>query len=112
MKRNKFNAVKVELDGHTFDSKKEAAYYQELKLREKAKEVSHIEVHPKIEVIGHKSLKKLFSYTPDFRFFDKVMGKRRVIDVKGYKKGSSYQIFRLKKKLVEEYFPGTEVEEI
>lgn len=37
--RHKYSAQKTELDGIRFDSKKEARYYQELKLRKMAGEV-------------------------------------------------------------------------
>lgn len=38
-KKSKFNAKKTPLDGHTFDSKKEADYYCELKNRLQAKDI-------------------------------------------------------------------------
>lgn len=49
-KPNKFHAVKVELDGYTFDSKAEARYWEELKLRVACPILSgrirHVVVHP------------------------------------------------------------------
>ena len=41
---NKYNAKRVLLDGICFDSKAEANYYAALKLREKANEVTDIEL--------------------------------------------------------------------
>jgi hypothetical protein len=41
------NAQKVALDGHVFDSKKEAARYQDLKILELAGVIEDLEVHPK-----------------------------------------------------------------
>lgn len=35
-KKSKYGAKKTSIDGHTFDSKKEAEYYQELKLKLRA----------------------------------------------------------------------------
>ena len=48
---NKYRAVKVELDGHKFDSKKEAARYQELKLLETAGEISQLRLQPAYKLI-------------------------------------------------------------
>lgn len=78
---NKFGAKRVVLDGITFHSKAEAKFYCELKLREKAGEVTDVELQPRFplqvesEVIG--------VYRADFRFWDNVQNRRRVIDVKG-----------------------------
>jgi hypothetical protein len=53
-KRNKFGAIKAEVDGYRFDSMREAEYYKELKLRVAAKEISLLQVHPEysIEIAG------------------------------------------------------------
>lgn len=80
-KRNKFRAIRTTLDGITFDSKREAAFYAELKLRERAGEVSDVELQPRFplnvehEVIG--------VYRADFSFWDNRENRRRVVDVKG-----------------------------
>jgi hypothetical protein len=44
--RHKYNAVRTEVDGITFDSKAEAVRYQELRLLELAKEVRNIRLQP------------------------------------------------------------------
>lgn len=78
---NKFKAVRTTVDGITFDSKREAAYYCELQLREKAGEVSAVELQPRFplqvehEVIG--------TYRADFKFWDNIEKRTRVVDVKG-----------------------------
>lgn len=78
---NKFGAKRVVIDGITFHSKAEARFYCELKLREKAGEVTDVELQPRFplqvesEVIG--------VYKADFAFWDKQQNRRRVIDVKG-----------------------------
>jgi len=80
-KGNKFGAVKTVLDGITFDSKREAAFYAELKLRERAGEVCDVELQPRFplmvgsEVIG--------SYRADFAYWDNRENCKRVVDVKG-----------------------------
>lgn len=44
-KRNKYGAVKKEIDGYTFDSTGEARRYQELRLLEKAGKIQNLQVH-------------------------------------------------------------------
>ncbi len=82
---NKYRARKVKMDGYTFDSKAEATRYAELKLMEKAGEISHLEIHPRfvlfpVAKIGKKALPKI-QYTADFAYIQN--GKRVVEDVKG-----------------------------
>jgi hypothetical protein len=43
---NKYHAVKTTIDGIVFDSKREAARYQELCLLEKAGEITDLSIHP------------------------------------------------------------------
>jgi len=45
MRKNKYNAVKVKIDGITFDSKLEAKRYGELRLLEYADKISNLTVH-------------------------------------------------------------------
>lgn len=76
---NKFGAIKVELDGFTFDSRAEANRYATLKLLERAKDIKALGIHPvyplKVNgvVIG--------TYKPDFAYFEG--GRQIVEDVKG-----------------------------
>ena len=46
-KKSKFSSVKTIIDGHAFDSKKEAKYYSELKIREKAGEIKELKLQPR-----------------------------------------------------------------
>lgn len=93
---NKFGAVKTVLDGITFDSKREAAYYAELKLREKAGEVANVELQRPFALIAGAG-KLVGTYRADFTFDDLVEGRWRVIDVKGHDTALS----RFKRKFVE-----------
>lgn len=80
-KRNKYGAKKTVVDGITFDSKREAQVYGELKLREKAGEIYDLEIHPKYEldVLGTVICK----YTADFCFYEVDHPNAfRVVDVK------------------------------
>lgn len=87
------------LDGITFDSKREAAYYSELKIREKAGEVSGVVLQrPFPIIINGQSVGKFLS---DFAFIDHTQEDRlRVVDVKGY----DTPLSRFKRKCVEAFY--------
>lgn len=99
---NKFNAKKTIINGITFDSKKEAVYYQGLlylrAAKDEADRVVSIELQPRFNIIVNDQ--KIGYYKADFSV-KYANGQTKIIDVKGLKKGSAYQIFKLKKKLVE-----------
>lgn len=101
-KKNKFNAKKVIIDGFIFDSQKEGRRYNVLKQLKKGSlavdRVVRIELQPRYDIVVNE--KKIGFYKADFRvtYSD---GSIEIEDVKGLKKGSAYQLFRLKKKLVE-----------
>ena len=101
--RSKYGAIRVEYDGHKFDSKLEAARYKQLRLMEKASEVKDLELQPKFpcEVNG----KKICTYIADFRY--KLRNDKEVVeDVKGVETA----VFKLKKKLVEALYPDVTIE--
>lgn len=77
-KKSKYRAQKTSIDGHTFDSKKEAEYYCELKNRLRANDIKGFCLQP-IFILA-KGLK----YKADFIVFDND-GKTEIIDVKGVK---------------------------
>src|SRR3990167_3486963 len=64
--RNKYRAVRTEFDGRTFDSKREAAEYAMLRLRERAGEVSDIECQPVFPLVVNG--RRIGRCTADFRF--------------------------------------------
>jgi len=102
-RKNKYGAIKVQYDGYKFDSKLEAARYKQLKLMEKAGQLTNLELQPKFpcEVSG----KKICTYISDFRYTLKN-GKEVVEDVKGVETA----VFKLKKKLVEALYPDVTIE--
>lgn len=106
-RKNKLNARKVEYDGHKFDSAKEKNRYIELVLLMKAGEIYQLRVHPKypLNVNG----KKIGEYWADFEYVDK--DGLHVEDVKGYKGGCTWNLFRFKAKLFHVLY-GIEVEVI
>lgn len=109
---NKFHATRIEIGGEVFDSKKEYRYFVELDLCRKAKEdkdrVVDIKRQVRYDIVVNEI--KIAFYKLDFlvKYAD---GRVRYIDIKGLKKGSAYQVFRLKKKLVEAIY-GILIEEI
>lgn len=125
---NKYKAVKTTIDGITFDSKREAKRYTELKLLEKAGHITHLELQPEYQITINGA--KICKYKADFRYFTVRQENREqytnskgewqtptitgdkegqiVEDVKGYKT----PIYRLKKRLVEACYPGTQIKEV
>lgn len=96
-KKSKYSSAKTDVDGITFDSKKESEFYAELKLRERAGEISHLRLQPRYllqEAFRHegKQYNKM-EYVADFEYIEN--GKIVVIDVKGFKTA----VYMLKKKL-------------
>lgn len=78
IKKSKYRANKTSIDGHSFDSQKEADYYCELKLKLQAGEINSFCLQP-IFILA-PGLK----YKPDFIVFNKD-NTFEVIDVKGFK---------------------------
>ena len=92
--RHKFNAKKTELDGIRFDSKKEARYYQTLKLKVKAGIVLFFLRQVPFDLPGN------VKYRVDFQEFH-ADGTVHFVDVKGIKTDT----YIMKKKMVEDLYP-------
>ena len=90
---NKYHAKRTEVDGHTFDSAKEARRYSELKLLERAGEIVGLRLQPKFPLVVNDT--KIADYKGDFEYRD-ASGRRILEDTKGFKT----PVYRLKKKLV------------
>jgi hypothetical protein len=90
----KYKNVKTKLDGITFDSKKEAKRYEELKMLLKYKEISELELQPKYPLTVNGVI--VSTYIADFRYVKKGFINYTVEDVKGVKT----PVYRLKKKLM------------
>lgn len=91
---SKYHNIKTVVNGITFDSKREAFYYNLYRKREKAKELFNLQ--RQIPYVFKLDDKKIFTYKADFQYID-TDGKTHVIDVKGV----LTPVFRLKKKLIE-----------
>lgn len=100
----KYNSHKVTVQGETYDSQKEYRRACELRLLERAGEISKLQRQVKFELIpaqkiDGKVVKRATNYMADFTYFDKT-GNFHVEDVKGYKQGQAYALFSIKSKLM------------
>lgn len=105
----KYKSRKTVVDGITFDSRKEAARYQELKLLERAGKIRSLELQKRFELIppqraAGRLAERAAYYKADF-CYDELCGELNawlpvVEDCKGYKRGESYRLFVLKRKLM------------
>ncbi len=91
---NKFNAKRCEEDGFKFDSMRERKRYNELKILQRAGQISHLEVHPIYHIVFNKY--PICKVIPDFRYIEH--GKTVVEDVKS--EATITPMYRLKKKLL------------
>ncbi|MEN5117481.1 DUF1064 domain-containing protein [Luteimonas sp. TWI662] len=92
--RNKYGAVPTVVDGIRFDSKREATYYQRLKLRVQSGEVIYFLRQTPVHLPGGTKL------VVDFVEF-LADGRVRYVDVKG----RETPVFRLKRREVEHHYP-------
>ena len=100
---SKYNSRKTVIDGITFDSKKEAKRYVELKKKQDEGEITDLrlqvpfELVPSftIEIDAKKRRRRNIRYIADFVYYEN--GQKVVEDVKGRKT----DIYKLKKKLFE-----------
>ena len=97
---NKYRNVKTKIDGITFDSKREAERYCELRLLQRGGMITDLQLQPRflIQPSYKKNGKTVRSieYVADFMYRDKS-GNTVVEDAKGMKT----DVYKLKKKLVE-----------
>lgn len=108
----KYHNKKTIVNGINFDSKKEAKRFNELKILEKANEITELRTQVKFELQpsfkkGGKTYRKI-EYIVDFTYFDNKLNKYRVEDAKGYRT----EVYKLKKKLFEYKYPHLKIEEI
>lgn len=96
---NKYGAVRTEVDGISFASKAEAKHYSVLKLRERAGEITHLQLQRRFDLIVEG--KKVGVYIADFVYHDEALADSRgtiqIIDVKGV----STPLFKFKARVFE-----------
>ena len=104
---SKYGNTKTTVDGITFDSKKEASRYQQLRLLEKAGKISNLQRQVKyILVPGYyeknektnrtRCVEREVSYVADFVYVDCETGEKVVEDTKGYRTPD----YKIKRKLM------------
>lgn len=110
---SKYHNEKTEVDGIVFDSKKEANRYRELKLMEKAGEITDLRRQVKYELIPaqyemgtriqgskvqtvERCVEKAVTYYADFVYRDNMTEETVVEDAKGVKT----EAYKIKKKLM------------
>ena len=105
---NKYRNIKTVVDGHIFDSKKEASRYIQLKHLEKNGEITDLELQPRfvltwgdgepLYIQGEKRRTKL-TYVADFRYSEWQNGEKVIVveDVKGMKT----RVYKIKKAIME-----------
>ena len=104
VKKNKYRNHKTKVDGITFDSKKEADYYCQLKLLKRAGEIKDFGLQQRYELlptfrkngITHRSI----TYVADF-VIENNDGTTDIVDTKGFEN----QVFKIKQKLFEYMYP-------
>lgn len=101
-KSSKFNNVKVDIDGHTFDSKKEAEFYGQLKIKKNAGLIKDFQMQVRYDIIVNSIM--IGKYFLDF-LVENNDGSIEYIDIKGKdsktNKFIKTGVFALKKRLVE-----------
>ena len=78
----KYGNTKVNVDGVPFDSKREAARWKELRLMERAGEITALRRQVRFELIPKQDGERAVSYVADFVYRDKG-GNEIVEDAKG-----------------------------
>lgn len=103
---SKFGNVRCEEDGISFDSKAERDHYLELRLRQRAGEISDLRPSPEQPKKERFVLAAGITYTPDFTYTE--AGRRVADDVKGGRATATAH-FRDKAKLFRERYPAIEL---
>lgn len=104
---SKYNNKKIQVDMYVFDSIAESRRYKELKLLERAGEITELTLQPRFLLQeafrkNGKSYRKI-EYIGDFMYFQD--GKYIVEDVKGIQT----DVFKIKHKLFEKMYPAMEL---
>jgi hypothetical protein len=101
---HKYKAKKTTVDGITFDSKREARRYQELKLLEQAGTICELELQPRFTL--QRAFKdnegnhiRAITYKADFQYIED--GEIIVEDSKGF----WTQVFKIKRKMFLFFYP-------
>mgnify|MGYP004571626015 FL=1 len=107
VRKSKYRSIKTTVDGITFDSKKEAKRYQELKLLQRANKIKNLRLQVSYVLIDKSRYGRQIKYIADFVYYDKELKQEVVQDTKGFRT----DVYRLKKRLMAERY-GIEIKEI
>jgi len=124
-RKNKYKAKKTVINGVVFDSEKEAQRWLDLREQEKQGLISElrrqvkfvvIPEHREAPIVGKrggvkkgKIIERECAYIADFVYIKD--GQEIVEDVKGYRGGGAYAVFKIKKKLMLHVW-GIQIKEI
>ena len=97
---SKYHAVRTTIDGITFASKKEAQRYRELKLLERAGEISNLQLQVPYIIIEKSKYGRAIKYVADFVYQESGKNGPTVEDTKGYRT----DVYKLKKRLLAEKY--------
>lgn len=117
MRRNKYNAVKTSVDDRTFDSKAEGRRYAELRLLEKAGEITNLVCQPKYKFsvdgrpVRIRPSNRQATFTLDFSYFCKRRNAMVFEDVKGGK-ATMTEAYKLRRAFFETFNTGVQVVEV
>lgn len=108
---SKYGARKTMVDNIRFDSAAEARYYQQLKMRKAAKDISDFELQPEFVLLpkfrkngkAYRGIK----YKADFKIYH-LDGSIEIIDVKGVRT----PVYQMKKQLFEDRYPSLTITEV
>ena len=103
-KKSKYGAIRTEIDGISFDSKREAARYQELRLLEQAGEIENLRLQVPYELIAKSKYGRSIKYVADFVY------SRNGLTVVEDAKGVRTPVYRLKKRMMAEKY-GIQIKE-
>lgn len=95
--KEKYGREKVSHAGYSFDSKLEAALFDQLKLRERAGEISEIQAQDTIYLTAARIM-----YKPDFKYLNNATGEHEWAESKGFETTD----YRIKRRLWMKYGPG------
>ena len=104
VKKSKYRNVRTVIDGEKFDSKREAQYWAELKLREKAGEIDSLQRQVPFDLCcpddnaSYGEVSRVVAvYIADFTYRDSRTHQQHVVDAKGKRT----PMYALKKKWLE-----------
>lgn len=90
---SKYGNRKTVVDGISFDSKREAARWQQLKMLERGGLISNLQRQVKYELVPRQARERSVDYYADFVYTDNSNNQQVVEDVKGVRT-STYVIKR------------------